>query len=70
MSVQSGYLRQVSFNINVRCPSIISMHQMGGNGFLSYVDDCVYWCTSEALGNLFVDNLVNRSHVNFLVYAH
>ena len=37
---------------------------------LSYVDDCFYWYTSEALGKWFVDNLGNRLHVNFWVYAH
>ena len=40
------------------------------NVVLSYVDDCVYWYTSEALVKWFVDNLVNRFHVNFLGYAH
>ena len=37
---------------------------------LSYVDDCVYWCTSEKLGKCFVDTLGNRFHVKFLGYAH
>ena len=37
---------------------------------LSYVDDCVYCYTSEALGKQFVDNLGKILHVNFLVYAH
>ena len=37
---------------------------------LSYVDDCVYWYTSEALGNWFVDYLGNIFHVNFLGYVH
>ena len=37
---------------------------------LSYVDDCVYWCTSETLEELCVDTLGNRFHVSFLVYAH
>ena len=36
---------------------------------LSYVDDCVYWYTSGALGKWFVDTVGNRFHVNFLVYA-
>ena len=35
---------------------------------LYYVGDCVYCYTSEALGKWFVDNLVNRFHVNFLGY--
>ena len=35
-----------------------------------YVDDCVDWYTSEALGKLFVDTLGNILHVNFLGYAH
>ena len=39
-------------------------------GVLSYVDDCVYWYTSEAIGKWFVDNLGTRFHVNFLGYAH
>ena len=37
---------------------------------LSYVDDCVYWYNSEAIGKWFVDNLGKRFHVNFLGYAH
>ena len=37
---------------------------------LSYVDDCVYWYTSEALGKLFVDVLGKILHLNFLGYAH
>ena len=38
--------------------------------FLSYVDDCVYWYTSEAPGKWFVDTLEKRFQVNFLGYAH
>ena len=37
---------------------------------LYYVDDCVYWYTSEALGKWFVDTLGKIFHVNFLGYAH
>ena len=37
---------------------------------LSYVDDCVYWYTSEALGKWFVDTLGKILHVNFLGYTH
>ena len=37
---------------------------------LSYVDDCVYWYTSEALGKWFLDDLGKRFLVNFLRYAH
>ena len=37
---------------------------------LSYVDDFVYYYTSEELGKLFLDTRVKRFHVNFLVYAH
>ena len=33
------------------------MHQMDQFFELYYVDDCVYWYTSEALGKLFVDTL-------------
>ena len=36
------------------------------NVVLSYVDDCVYWYTSEAIGKWFVDNLGKILHVNFL----
>ena len=38
--------------------------------FLSYIDDCVYWYTSEAFGKWFVDTLGKRFRVNFLGYAH
>ena len=43
----------------------------GTNHFvLSYVDDCVYWNTSEALRKWFVDNLGKRFHMNFLGFSH
>ena len=42
----------------------------GTNFFLSYVDDCVYWYTSEASGKWFVDTLGKIFHVNFLGYEH
>ena len=32
-------------------------------GVLSYVDDCVYWYTSKALGKWFMDNLGKIFHV-------
>ena len=37
---------------------------------LYYVDDCVYWYTSEALVKWFVDTLGERFHMKFLGYAH
>ena len=37
---------------------------------LSYVDDCFYLYTSEALGNQFVDSLRKIFLMKFLVYAH
>ena len=37
---------------------------------LSYVDDYVYWYTSEKPGNVFVDTLGKIFHVNFLGYEH
>ena len=37
---------------------------------LSYVDDCLYWYTSEVLGNWFLYALGKRFHVKFLRYAH
>ena len=40
------------------------------NVVLSYVDDCVYWYTSEAIGKWFVDTLGKRFHMNVLVYAN
>ena len=36
----------------------------------SYVDDCVYWYTSEALEKWFVDTLGKIFHVDFFGYAH
>ena len=36
----------------------------------SYVDDCIYWYTSEALEKWFVDTLGKILYVNFLIYAH
>ena len=37
---------------------------------LCYVDECVYWYTSEALVKWFVDTLRNIFHVKLLGYAH
>ena len=37
---------------------------------LSYVDDCVYWYTTEDLGKWFVDTLGKIFHVKLLGYAH
>ena len=39
--------------------SIYYKYEPGGTNIvvLSYVDDCVYWYTSEALGKWFVDTL-------------
>ena len=37
---------------------------------LSYVDDYVYWYTSESLRKWFVDMLGNVLHVNFFGYGH
>ena len=37
---------------------------------LSYVYDCVYWYTSEALGKWFVETIGKIFHVKFLRYAH
>ena len=35
-----------------------------------YVDECVYLYTSESLGKCYVENIGNRSNVNFLGYSH
>ena len=37
---------------------------------LSYVDECLYWYTSEAFGKWFVNTLEKRFHVIYLGYAH
>ena len=37
---------------------------------LSYVDDCDYWCTNEALWKWFVGALGKVLYVNFLGYAY
>ena len=37
---------------------------------LSYVDDCVYWYSYEALGKWFGNTLGKIFHVNFLGYAN
>ena len=37
---------------------------------LSYVDDCVYWYTPEALGKWFVETLGKILSMNFMRYAH
>ena len=64
--LEAGFI-QYKFQI-----SIYYQYTTGGTKFvvLYYVDDCVYWYTSEAPGKLFVDSLGNIFHVNFLGYAH
>ena len=37
---------------------------------LYYIDDCVYWYTSEDNGKWFVVSLGKIFHVNYLGYAH
>ena len=37
---------------------------------LSYVDDCVHWYTTEAVGKWFVDTLGKIFHIKFLGFAH
>ena len=37
---------------------------------LSYIDDFVYWYTSEELGKWVLDTLRKVFHVNFLVCSH
>ena len=37
---------------------------------LSYVDNCFYWYTSEALRKWFVDTSGKIFHINLLGYAH
>ena len=37
---------------------------------LSYVDDCIYWSTSEKMQRWFVEQLGQRFNVNFLGYVH
>ena len=48
------------------------MYAPDGSKFvvLSYVDDFLYWYTSEELGKWFVDPLAKIVNVSFLVYAH
>ena len=46
------------------------MHQVGGGGVLSYVDYCVYWYTSEALGKWFVYTLGKIFRENFLGFVY
>ena len=46
------------------------MHQMDQFFVLSYVDDCVYWYTSEALGKYFVDTLGKIFHMKLFGYTH
>ena len=52
--------------------SIYYKYAPDGNtiAILSYVDDCVYWYTSEAIGKMFVDTIGKIFHVNFLIYTH
>ena len=40
------------------------------NVVLIYVDNCVYWYTSEAIVKWFVENLERRFHVNLLGFSH
>ena len=37
---------------------------------ICYVNDCLFWYTSEARGKCFVETLVKIFHVKFLGYSH
>ena len=37
---------------------------------LSYVNEFLYWYTSEELGKCFLGTLLKRFHLNFLGYEH
>ena len=37
---------------------------------LSYVNTCVYWYTSEEIGQWFLDKNLNIFYMNLLVYEH
>ena len=37
---------------------------------LYYVDECIYWYTSEELVKWFVDTLGKRYHMNYIRYTH
>ena len=63
--LDAGFI-QSQFQISIYYKSALD----GKNVVLSYVDDCVYWYTSEAIVIWFLDNLWNRFHVTFLGYAH
>ena len=51
--------------------SVYYRYALGGTNIvvLYYVDECVHWYTSEALGKWFIDTIAKRFHINFLVYA-
>ena len=53
--------------MSVYCNYALDFHK---SFVLSYVDVCVYWFTSEELGNWSADSLEKIFHVNFLGYAH
>ena len=60
-SIQSQYQMSIYYKYSPDGTNIID---------LSYVDDRVYWYTSEALGRWFVYNLINIFHVNLLGYSN
>ena len=69
MSLHIGLLiYRDSNSLNTRYIYIASIHQM--KFFLSYVRDCVYWYTSEAIGKWFVYTLGKILHVKLLGFAH
>ena len=65
------WLLEVSF-IQYQCQITIYYKYApdGGGGLVSYIDECVYWYTPEALVKYYVENIGKRFHVNFLRYAH
>ena len=63
------WLLEAGFIKSQFCMSIYYKYAPYGTNFfvLYYIDDCVYWYTSEALGNWFVDTVVS-SYVDECFY--
>ena len=66
----TAWLLEAGFIQSQRQMSIYYKYAPDSFFVLSYVDECVYWYTSESLGKWFVYDLGKIFHVKFLEYSH
>ena len=64
-------MKQASTSPNIKCLYLYKYEPYGSQlVVLSYVNDCVYWYTSDELVKWFLDTAGQIFHAKFLEYTH